>query len=214
MKYSIKRFAVKTFVVIASLAMLAAMVISWDGFHDKVVHADLAIVLGNAVNSDGKPSPRLQGRLDAALKLYQSGYCKTILVSGGIGKNGFDEAEVMKNYLVSHGIPVDHIYTDNKGVNTFETARNAAQLMRSQHMDSAIMVSQFFHIARIRLALKKFGIDAAGNIHSTYFEMRDIYSTFREVAAYVVSSFKNPDCVLQSVYEIQLWGIILMPQQC
>lgn len=188
-----KRIFLKLSIGLTSLLLIAAMAISWDGLHDQVVNADLAIVLGNEVYADGSPSPRLQGRLDAALSLYMSGYCKTIMVSGGFGKNGVDEAEVMKNYLINHGVPEAHIYTDNKGVNTFETARNAAQLIRSKQMDKAIIVSQFFHISRTRLALSKFGVNADGNVHAAYFEVRDIYSTLREVAAYIDYSFKRAD---------------------
>lgn len=192
MKYSTKRSAVNTFIVMATLILVAAIAISWDGLHDQVVHAELAVVLGNEINADGQPSKRLQGRLDAALELYMSGYVEAILVSGGIGANGFDEAAVMKKYLVEHGVLREKIYADNKGVNTFETARNVAELIRARHMGNPIVVSQYFHISRCRLALKKFGIEAVGNVHSTYFELRDIYSTFREVPAYVVYYFKNP----------------------
>lgn len=158
--------------------------ISCDGLNDRVVDADLAIVPGNTVHPDGQPSARLRGRLDAALGFYQAGHARAILVSGGIGAEGYDEAAVMKEYLVAHGVRSDRIYTDNHGVDTYATARYAAQLMREQAMTRPVVISQFFHIPRMKLALEKQGIHAVGQVHSQQFEARDVYSTLREVAGY------------------------------
>jgi uncharacterized SAM-binding protein YcdF (DUF218 family) len=90
----------------------------------------------------------------------------------------------MKSCLVEHGVMNDHVYVDNKGINTFGTARFVADLIRSKGMRNPILVSQFFHISRFRLAMKNQGVEAGGNVHSRYYEMRDIYSTFREVFGY------------------------------
>lgn len=184
MKPKIKGFLLKVVIVMIAVTLMTALVITFDGMHDRVTDSDLAIVPGNTVTADGKPSRRLQGRLDAAIELYRNGRCKTILVSGGIGAEGFDEAQVMKSYLVEHGVMNDHVYVDNKGINTFETARFAADLIRSKGMRNPILVSQFFHISRFRLAMKKQGVEVGGNVHSHYYELRDIYSTFREVFGY------------------------------
>ncbi|WP_394777579.1 YdcF family protein [Undibacterium sp.] len=169
---------------------LAAAAICAEGLSDRLVDSDLAIVPGNTVNPDGKPSPLLQGRLDAALGFYRSGHCKFILVSGGIGVEGFDEAQVMKAYLVANGVAADRIIADNQGRNSFETARFAAGLIRSKNLKNPVVISQFFHISRMRLALAKQGVTMAGNVHSQRFDIRDIYSTLREIAGYVAYSVK------------------------
>jgi uncharacterized SAM-binding protein YcdF (DUF218 family) len=174
--------------ILLLLGLLAAgggsAAISIDGLNDKVVDADLAIVPGNTVAPDGMPSPRLQGRLDAALDFYRAGHAGAILVSGGVGAEGFDEAAVMKDYLVAHGVQPERIYTDNHGIDTLATARYAAELMRAKAMTRAVVVTQFFHIPRMKLALEKQGIHPVGQVHSQQFEARDVYSTLREVAGY------------------------------
>lgn len=172
--------------------LFIAAAISVLGLRDQVVVADLAVVPGNTVEANGKPSPRLRGRLDAALQLYVAQKCKAILVSGGMGEEGHDEAAVMKDYLVSHGVPAAAVYTDSQGVNTFETARATARLVQEKGFKSTILVSQFFHIARLQLAMKKFGVPAAGHVHANYFEARDAYSLLREVFAYFEYTFRNP----------------------
>ncbi len=163
----------------------AAAAIGVDGFNDRIVPSDLAVVPGNTINPDGTPSPRLKGRLDAALGLYLAGQCKAILVSGGIGAEGFDEAEAMKAYLVRQGVPAERIHTDNQGINTFETARFTAALVRAKGFNRPILVSQYFHIARFRLALNKHGVQSGGNVHARYYELRDLYSLAREVPGFI-----------------------------
>jgi len=170
--------------------ILGLIAIAAFGLRDQVIDADLAVIPGNTVNPDGTPSKRLAGRLDAALDLYRRGRCKVLLVSGGIGSEGFDEAAVMKAYLVAHGVPATAVVTDNHGTNTFETARFAASLMHAQGYRSAILVSQYFHLARFSIAMHKHGVAAAGHVYARYFEARDIYSLSREFFGVIDYAFK------------------------
>jgi vancomycin permeability regulator SanA len=173
-----------------SLALLIAVILSpavavvADGLTDDVRPSDVAVVLGNKVNPDGRPSPMLQARLDEALALYRKGLFPTVMVSGGLGKEGFDEAAVMKAYLVARGVPAGAVITDNKGVNTWATAQNASALMRAHGWRSCLVVSQYFHISRTRLALRRQGVQDIRTAHARYFAVRDLYSIPREVAGY------------------------------
>ena len=168
-----------------ALFFLGASGIAVTGLQDRMADSDLAVVPGNTVNPDGTPPPRLQGRLDAALALYRDGHCRAIHVSGGIGAEGFDEAAVMKAYLVASGVPTEAIFTDNQGVNTFETARFTAALIKAKGFKRAILVSQYFHMAQFRLAMSKHGVPIGGTVHSRQFELRDFYSLGREVFGFI-----------------------------
>lgn len=192
MPYSLKKRIIQLSAGLLLCLLLIAAGISAIGLRDQVVAADLAVVPGNTVEADGKPSARLRGRLNAAMQLYAMQKCKAILVSGGIDEAGHDEATVMKDYLVAHGVPATVVYTDNQGSNTFETARATAKLLREKGWESTILASQFFHVARLQLAMKKFGVKVAGHAHATYYEVRDVYSLAREVLAYFEYTFKNP----------------------
>jgi hypothetical protein len=48
------------------------------------------------------------------------------------------------------------------------------------------VVTQYFHISRSRLALRKFGVKDVGKAHARIFEWRDVYSVPREVVAWWV----------------------------
>ncbi len=78
--------------------------IIFDGLNDRNTKADAAIVLGNKVNEDGTLSDRLKSRLDKSIEMYKNGRVKKIIVSGGLGKEGFWEANEMKKYLIENQI--------------------------------------------------------------------------------------------------------------
>lgn len=123
-----KRLVLFGFTAVATLMLLAVTALVWSGLSDHVGTADVALVLGNTVNSDGTPSPRLKARLDTCVTQFQGGNFKLIIVSGGTGKEGFPEGTAMKSYLVRNGLPEDAILVDNQGVDTYASARNAKEI--------------------------------------------------------------------------------------
>lgn len=155
-----------------------------DGLNDELQPVDLAVVLGNKVELDGQPSDRLQARLDKAVELYHAGYFPLVVVSGGLGIEGFDEAEVMKAYLVSKDVPEEHIIEDPDGYNSGMTAQNTKQIMDQRELDSVMIISQYFHISRTKLAFKSVGVEDVYSAHARIFELRDAYSIIREFPAY------------------------------
>jgi vancomycin permeability regulator SanA len=171
--------------VVVVAFLLAATVLVASGMRDDIHEADVAVVLGNTVNPDGLPSRRLAARLDTAVELYHRGLFLSVIVSGGVGREGFDEAVVMKDYLMRRCVPQDKIIADSQGVTTAATAKNVAAIAQEHHWTSVFVISQYFHIPRCRLALSRAGIEHVYAAHAHYFELRDVYSIFREVVGYV-----------------------------
>ena len=170
----------------AGVFLLATTALVLAGLNDKLAPADVIVVPGNTIMPDGTPSPRLQARLDVALKQFQQHRAPRILVSGATGKEGFDEAAAMARYLLRHGVPAGAIIEDSQGWTTDATARNAALLMRQHGWQTAMVATQYFHVPRFRLALERAGITVSSQVHAPYFEMRDLYSIPRETAGYAV----------------------------
>lgn len=174
------------------LVLIAAPVLvhfTWfvvEGFTDELTPSDVAIVLGNTVHPDGKPSARLAGRLDRALDLYQAKIVPNIIVSGGLGVEGHDEAVVMRQYLIEKGVPADRVIADSFGVNTAATALNSARIMGERGWKSATAVSQYFHIARCKMTFSRAGITPVYGAHAKYFELRDFPSLVRDYGGYWV----------------------------
>ena len=100
------------------------------------------------------------GRLDHAALLFEQGRAGRILVLGG-GQPGdrFTEAEAGRAYLVDKGVPADAITPVPKGHTTFESLRATAPVMREAGMDSAFLVSDPWHNARVERMARDLGID-------------------------------------------------------
>ncbi|MDF2930948.1 MAG: hypothetical protein K0R36_279 [Chryseobacterium sp.] len=122
--------------------------------------------------------------MEKGIELYESHRVKKILVSGGLGKEGFYEADKMKTFLVSKGIPDSLIIVDNFGNNTRLSVANTLKMKDSLHFESIVVVSQYFHVTRTKKLFKDQGFMNVSSVTPKYFEWRDLYSMTREFPAY------------------------------
>ncbi|HEY6195005.1 MAG TPA: YdcF family protein [Candidatus Eisenbacteria bacterium] len=152
--------------------------------------ADVAIVFGNTVRRDGTPSARLVARLGAALRVYREGRVRTLFVSGGIGREGYDESRVMRDWLLAHAVPDAAVVRDSLGLDTAHTAAHARAWMREHGARRALVVTQYFHVARATLACRAAGITVAGGSAPAFIEPRDVYSLARELVGLPVYALR------------------------
>lgn len=164
--------------------IIHSLYITYDGLTNPEQKAHLAVVFGNKVNEDGTLAPRLKARLDESIELYQKKQVKDILVSGGLGKEGYWEGTEMKKYLISHQIPSENILVDNFGDDTEKTVINTIRMADSLQYDKIISVSQFYHQTRIKKLFRARHFENIESSSPDYFEIRDFYSIFREFFAY------------------------------
>lgn len=153
---------------------------------DEVRPADVILVLG-AAEYRGKPSPVLEARLNHALFLYRQQWAPRILTTGGAGGDPtFTEGEVGRAYLSSHGIPSEAILTETQGSSTVESTVAAAEIMRRLDLKSCIVVSDGYHIYRVKKMLESRGMDVFGSPRPS--EPRDTWRErwlyFRQAIAY------------------------------
>ena len=153
----------------------------------------IAVVLGAKVETNGQPSEGLKARLDHAVDLYKQGYFKLVLVSGGHGREGYDEPVVMRGYLETHGVSHGAIFEDNDGSNTWHTAHNTAQFVTQHHLKSVLIISEYFHLPRCRMAFARFGVAPIYSSHAPFWSRRNFYSLPREVVGYVGYYFRPLD---------------------
>jgi vancomycin permeability regulator SanA len=183
----------KGIVISFSVAILCALLFIFiAGFYDRIAPVDFGVVLGNTVDHSGKPSLRLQARIDRSIELYRKGLLKQIVVSGATGKEGFNEGMVMRDYLLSKDIPSQVIIADTMGADTYETARFMRHLCPDRDC-SVMVITQFYHVPRSRYALSRFGFTDIKNAHAHYYELRDGFSVFREVAAFFKYGLRSYD---------------------
>lgn len=125
--------------------------------------ADVIIIMG-AAEYRGKPSPVLRARLDHGLELYRRGLAPRILTTGGAGGDPvFTEGEVGRAYLVRNGVPSESILLEAEGESTMHSTAAAAEIMRRMNLRSCIVVSDGYHIFRVKKMLEFRGLDVYGS---------------------------------------------------
>jgi vancomycin permeability regulator SanA len=173
-------FRLITLAVLVSVG--EAVWIVYDGLNDQGDHADVAVVPGTAVRH-GVPGPILRSRLDRAIELYRAGKFPLIIVSGATEVGGYDEAAAMSNYLIEKQVPVTAIVQDKIGAHTSDTGRDVAAIMKARNLHSVMIVSQYYHITRMKLALKYAGIKDVEQVHVGVVQKEDAFMLAREVLA-------------------------------
>ncbi len=194
----------KTLVRFASLIALAILMIIYInlnifGRNQNLIYEDMnnipksqtAIIFGaKAVN--GKMSPMFEDRVISALSLYDAKKVDKILVSGDHGSKDYDEVNAAKDYLVSKGADAEDIFTDYAGFDTYDTIYRAKEVFG---VESAILVTQKYHLCRAIYISKSLGLKATGyasDLHN--YPGSEIYG-IREMFARVKAFF---DVILKS----------------
>jgi uncharacterized SAM-binding protein YcdF (DUF218 family) len=134
-----------------------------QSFREEARMADIIIVMG-AAEYRGRPSPVLEARLNHALFLYRQGIAPRILTTGGAGGDPtFTEGEVAHAYLSKRGVPSEAIFVENEGASTVESLTVAYEIMRRQDWRSCVVVSDGYHIYRVKRMLEDRGFRAYGS---------------------------------------------------
>jgi uncharacterized SAM-binding protein YcdF (DUF218 family) len=131
---------------------------------EQVPAGDVIVVLGGSVHGpkpERRPYPDLvdaSDRLWHAARLYRAGKAPRVLVSGGSGLAGVPpEAPVMRDVLVSLGVPREAILLESASTNTAQNAAYSRAVLGSgQHR--VVLVTSALHMKRARRALERNGL--------------------------------------------------------
>lgn len=147
------------FTIVAALTL--GLLVKRQAARDEARPSDAIVVLG-AAQWDGKPSPVLQARLDHAFDLYAAGLALKVIVTGGVGiGDNYSEGEVARQYLLRKGIPAAAVLTENRGRSSYESMEGATALMQRNGWHSALLVSDPFHMYRLKRMAGDLGVQAA-----------------------------------------------------
>lgn len=133
-------------------------VLTW-ALQDDARKADAIIVMG-AAQYQGKPSPVLRARLDHALGLWQRGLASWVILTGGIGEGDtVSEAAASRVYMMSRGVPDSAILLEHDGRTSAQSLHAAVDLLRARGLGTAMVVSDPFHMLRLEILGRRYGID-------------------------------------------------------
>ncbi len=132
--------------------VLLALVIVHYGEEDRARPADVIIVLGGGVDGTTR-------RTQHAAALFHQGYAPYLLCTGGIGRGGhISEAAFCAQIAQNAGVPADAIVLEEHSRSTEENAIYAAAIMQEHGWQTAVLVSDDYHLWRARWIFTRQGV--------------------------------------------------------
>lgn len=155
-----RRLAIPIFLaatVVYTSSLIMVLVVSQQ---DQRRHVDAIVVLG-AAQYNGRPSPVFRARLNHALGLYRERLAPLIVVTGGVGRGDtMSEALVGARYLRGQGVPDSALAAAGEGRTTKTSMTAVAAWLRPRHITRVILVSDPFHMFRLRLEARRTALEA------------------------------------------------------
>ncbi|MEX1019038.1 MAG: ElyC/SanA/YdcF family protein [Litorilinea sp.] len=194
------RFSRRRWIVLAVIALCVAAVAfpfvwqSWVNWRyaDRIVVAEnapterVAIVFGARIYSSQRLSAMLRDRVDTGVDLYHAGKVQKLIMSGDNSSDNYNEPGAMMNYAIGRGVPAADIQPDYGGRRTYDTCYRARHIFQ---VESAILVTQAFHLPRALFLCDTLGTDVTGVIADRRpYDPRSIaWSETREVPALIAA---------------------------
>jgi SanA protein len=215
----LSRFALGGAALLALLAMgaNAYILLSTEGEATgevaEVPSAQVAIVPGALVEPDGDMSAMLADRVRQAARLWRAGKVEKILVSGDHGSWRYDEPDTMRIALVEQGVRPRDVFEDHAGFDTWATMVRARSIFG---VNSAVVVTQGFHMPRALFLADATGIEATGltaDLHTWGFqgkksEVREVLSRVKAIADVSLDTpaMAGPKIPVDSADGRESWG--------
>jgi uncharacterized SAM-binding protein YcdF (DUF218 family) len=136
------------------------MAIRGQAEDDEAAPADALVILG-AAEYNGVPSPVFKARLDHTLELENRNLAPVVITTGGSGGDPhFTEGGVARDYLIQQGVAEAKILADTHSDTTYGSVKAVARILANRHAQTCIVVSDGFHLYRVKLMFRALGITA------------------------------------------------------
>jgi len=149
------------FVVLLTIAVCAAgfplAQFYCQGKTDYRHAADAAVIFACDAPPGDDPSKSLEARVRTASRLYQDQLVRKLILTGGPGKGGMHEAEVMRRLAIEFGVPAADLISDTSGTATEAGVKGTLELFEQHGVHDVLVVSDFYLLPRIKLCYRRFG---------------------------------------------------------
>jgi uncharacterized SAM-binding protein YcdF (DUF218 family) len=115
---------------------------------------DAITVFAGGVGESGKAGGGYLERVKQAVDLYHEGMASRLIFSSGY-TFAFQEADVMRELAVSHGVPASAIILESKAANTYENVVFVREILDKHDWRSVLLVSSPYHMRRAILTWRK-----------------------------------------------------------
>jgi uncharacterized SAM-binding protein YcdF (DUF218 family) len=149
---------------------------------------EVLVIMGAAVNPDGSPSGAMRRRVEGALAIGRKYHNAIYIVTGGVGRYGPTEADVMRAELEASGIHADQIESETLSTDTLSSVVNCARLIHRLAPNGVLICSDRYHIPRCRWLFWLLGVSthaapmpsgraANGILKWSYYYLREFAAT-------------------------------------
>jgi uncharacterized SAM-binding protein YcdF (DUF218 family) len=181
------------FQLVAAVLCFVAVTVVWvifDGLNDDGESADAALVAGHG----GEPGSG-SASLDRVAKLYGDGEFPKIIVSAANPGGAYDEQTSITAYLERHGVPSSAIIDETGARDIGGMTRDVAEIMKAHDLKSIMIVTDYYRMSRLKLALLHAGVSDIKKTHVGTVRKEDALPILQEVVAlyeYFVQTFLLP----------------------
>ncbi len=117
------------------------------------------VIMGAAVRRDGSAGGAMRRRVETALGLGKQVPRPCYLATGGVGRYGPAEAEVMKGLLLQAGVPESTILLDNVSHDTLSSVMRCVHILGGyKDLASVTVCTDIYHQLRCRWLFYLMGI--------------------------------------------------------
>lgn len=118
--------------------------------------------MGASVTKGGNPSGAMRRRVHGAIQAQHSLEGRVYFMpTGGVGRYGPSEAQVMSTLLEEANIPPDRIILEDQAHDTLSSVENCAAIINKINPSSSVWIaSDRYHVTRCTILFRLYGVDA------------------------------------------------------
>src|ERR1700761_3088963 len=140
------RLRASAIVLATAIACICIIYFSIPMQDTKQAQFDVILVLGNPAKEDGSIAPVARSRVVEAIRLYRAGVAPRLLLTGGAVQNNFVEAQVMRQFAESQGVPASALLVEGQSRNTIQTVYYSYKIIQAHDWASALVVTSPTHV--------------------------------------------------------------------
>jgi uncharacterized SAM-binding protein YcdF (DUF218 family) len=169
------KFLLKVLLTLFIIAFFTTAWVIFDGVTDMGEKSDAVLVTSSSSENTAAEQHPL---LDKASKIFRDGEVPFIIVGGGTS-----EAENI-HYLEGRGVPSSAILKlPESATDTAQVATHAALLLKDNDLHSVMVVTEYYHMTRAKLALNHEGVISVQKAHVGDPKKEDALPVAREIIA-------------------------------
>jgi SanA protein len=179
--YALRVSRLLIFIPLLFLILIPTIIVNINPFYNTPQRTpQVALIFGAGILNNQIPSTILKNRLDIGLELYNDKKIKALIVSGDNSNANYNEPAVMRNYLISKGVPINRIFEDYGGV---RTADSCYRVRNYFNVSEVYLVTQEFHIPRAKFLCNALGLESIALSAQPSRLYTEFWGYFREIFA-------------------------------